>query len=81
MGFDFRGTFTRIIPHSLIEYALDDGRQVKVEFTQAADSVRVREVFEAESEMEGEQQRAGWQAILDNFAQHVQKKGAQGRLN
>lgn len=33
--------------------------------------VLVRETFDAESENPAEMQRAGWQAILDNFGRHV----------
>jgi uncharacterized protein YndB with AHSA1/START domain len=49
-GFDFEGTYTRIVPQKLIEYRLEDGRNVEVQFTHAADGVLVRETFEAESE-------------------------------
>ena len=74
MGFDFAGTFTRIVPQSVIEYALGDDRRVLVEFVEEPDGVRVRETFDAETEMEADQQRAGWQAILDNFARYVEQK-------
>ena len=79
MGFDFRGTFTRIHPHELIEYVLDDERRVLVEFAKELQGVRVRETFDAESETDDEQQRAGWQAILDNFARYVELKLGHGR--
>jgi uncharacterized protein YndB with AHSA1/START domain len=72
MGFDFEGTYTRIIEHELIEYAMDDGRRVKVEFHGGESGTTVRETFDAESTHEAEQQRQGWQAILDNFARHVE---------
>jgi uncharacterized protein YndB with AHSA1/START domain len=26
-GFDFEGTYTRIVPRKLIEYRMDDGRE------------------------------------------------------
>jgi uncharacterized protein YndB with AHSA1/START domain len=73
-GFDFEGTYTRIVPQKIIEYRLGDGRDVKVEFTEGADGVLVRETFEAESQIDREHQRRGWQAILDNFARHVEAK-------
>jgi uncharacterized protein YndB with AHSA1/START domain len=72
-GFDFEGTYTRVVPQKLIEYRMDDGREVKVQFTEAADGVLVRETFEAETENDPEVQREGWQAILDNFAWHVER--------
>jgi hypothetical protein len=34
----------------------------------------VRETFDAESTHSIEQQREGWQAILNNFAQYVQDR-------
>ena len=70
MGFDFAGTYTRIIPESLIEYEFG-GRTARVEFLPAGDVVTVRVSFEAEETHSIEQQRDGWQAILDRFARHV----------
>lgn len=69
-GFDFAGTYTRIVPGRLIEYAFGD-RTARVEFDPVGDAVRVRVTFDAETTHPVEQQRAGWQAILDNFARHV----------
>jgi uncharacterized protein YndB with AHSA1/START domain len=78
VGFDFEGTFTRIVAQKIIEYRLGDGRDVKVEFTEGADGILVRETFEAESQFDREHQRRGWQAILDNFARHVEAKDIAG---
>lgn len=75
MGFDFGGTYTRVVPHKLIEYRMSDAREVTVEFVEAAGGVVVRETFDAESEHPPELQRQGWQAILDNFRRHVAAKG------
>lgn len=72
-GFDFAGTYTRIVPHQLIEYAFGD-RTGQVEFLQVANGVNVRSTFDAENEHSIEQQRQGWQAILDKFAKHVENK-------
>lgn len=71
MGFDFAGTFTKIVEHKLIESSFGD-RMLLVEFVTGPDAVTVRETFDAESTNPIEQQRAGWQAILDNFARHVE---------
>jgi uncharacterized protein YndB with AHSA1/START domain len=70
MGFDFAGTYTKIVEHRLIEYAFGD-RTARVEFIPAGNSVQVRVSFQAEGEHPIEQQRMGWQAILDNFSRHV----------
>jgi uncharacterized protein YndB with AHSA1/START domain len=72
MGFDFAGTYTKIQPPNLIEYAFGD-RTARVEFTETPGGVRVQAMFDAEDAHSIEQQRAGWQAILDNFARHVER--------
>ena len=74
-GFDFAGTYTDIVPHRLIEYSFGD-RTATVEFTETPDGVIVRVSFDAEPTHSVEQQQAGWQAILDNFARHVQESSA-----
>jgi uncharacterized protein YndB with AHSA1/START domain len=76
MGFDLKGTYTKIVPQQRIEFALEDARQVQVEFVAAPGGVTVRESFDAEDTHTPEQQRQGWQAILDNFARHVEKRTA-----
>lgn len=70
-GFDFAGTYTRIIPNELIEYSFGDRRGV-VAFAPVTEGVTVSITFDAESDNPVEQQRQGWQAILDNFARHVE---------
>ena len=71
-GFDFESTYTRIVPHKTIEYRMSDGREVKVQFVERPRGVLVRETFDPETENAPELQRTGWQAILDNFARHVE---------
>jgi uncharacterized protein YndB with AHSA1/START domain len=71
MGFDFAGIYTKIVPQKLIEYAFGD-RTAQVEFMAQADSVVVRVTFDAETTHSVEQQRGGWQAILDNFAHYLE---------
>ena len=70
-GFDFEGKFTAIDPCKAIEYVLDDDRKVTITFTQSEAGVRVIETFEAEDEHSAEQQRQGWQCILENFKKHI----------
>ncbi|MYM39792.1 SRPBCC domain-containing protein [Duganella qianjiadongensis] len=72
-GFDFAGTYTRIEPYKLIEAQFGE-RTLLVEFLTGAEGVTVRETFDAETVYPEEQQRAGWQAILDNFARHILAK-------
>jgi len=72
-GFDFAGTYTKIIPNELIEYSFGD-RTASVEFKPTKDGVIVRINFVAETEHSIEQQEQGWQAILNKFAKHVETK-------
>jgi len=69
-GFDFAGVYTKLIPQQLIEYSFGE-RTCVVEFSEVSDGVTVKVTFDTESTHSEEQQRTGWQAILDNFAKHV----------
>ena len=71
IGFDFGGTYTRVEPMSLIEASFGD-RNMSVAFTELAEGVLVSETFDAEDQNPIEMQRAGWQAILDNFKRHTE---------
>jgi uncharacterized protein YndB with AHSA1/START domain len=71
MGFDFAGTYTKIVRHELIEYSFGD-RAALVEFADSPNGVRVRVTFDSEQENPIEVQRGGWQAILNNFARYVE---------
>lgn len=75
VGFDFEGTYTRVEPRRAIEYRMGDGREVQVDFVERDSGVLVRETFDAEDENPAEMQRAGWQAILDNFGRYVEARG------
>ena len=70
-GFDFAGTYTDVVEHKLIESTFG-GRILLVEFITGQDGVTVRETFDPESTHSVEQQRQGWQAILNNFKKHVE---------
>lgn len=70
-GFDFAGTYTKVEPHSVIEYAFGD-RRAQVLFVDAPNGVRVQVTFDAESTHSLEQQSGGWQAILNNFKRYVE---------
>lgn len=47
-SFDFTGTYTAVKENELIEYDMDDGRCVKVEFRDTANGVKITEIFEPE---------------------------------
>ncbi len=71
-GFDFGGTYTKVLPNELIEYEMGDGRKVSVTFVPLGNKTLVNETFDAESENSVEMQRRGWQSILDNFKKHAE---------
>ena len=72
-GFDFAGEYTKLIPQQLIEYVFDK-RNVSVNFTESSDEILVKISFDPESIHSEEQQREGWQAILNNFAKYVSER-------
>jgi uncharacterized protein YndB with AHSA1/START domain len=72
-GFDFAGTYTKVVPNELIGYSFGE-RVGLVEFNAGSNGVTVRVTFDAEGENTVEQQRQGWQAILNNFAKHVEAR-------
>ncbi len=72
-GFDFAGEYTKLIPHQLIEYVFDE-RNVSVSFVEGSDGILVTVSFDPESIHPEEQQREGWQAILNNFAKYVSER-------
>jgi uncharacterized protein YndB with AHSA1/START domain len=72
MSFDFTGVYTKVVPHQEIAYTIDDGRTVTVAFKREGAHTAVTEIFEAESMNAPEMQKAGWQAILDNFKQYTE---------
>jgi uncharacterized protein YndB with AHSA1/START domain len=80
MGFDFGGTYTRVVPQELIEFKLADERTVRVEFAVQDEGTYITETFDAENENDPELQRQGWQSILDAFARHVEADTA-GQAN
>ncbi|WP_297338100.1 SRPBCC domain-containing protein [Algoriphagus sp.] len=73
MGFDINGTYQSIIPNKKLSYLIEDGRSVDITFTQSGQESIVTETFETEKSHSEELQRNGWQAILANFKNYVEK--------
>lgn len=71
-GFDFGGVYEAVDEHKYIEYAMGDGRRVKISFTPTGNETKVAETFDAESTHSIEMQRGGWQAILENFRKYTE---------
>jgi uncharacterized protein YndB with AHSA1/START domain len=72
MGFDFSGTYDVVNMHEEIAYTLDDGRTVNIRFIARGNETEVIETFDAEGTNPVELQRAGWQAIMDNFKTYTE---------
>jgi uncharacterized protein YndB with AHSA1/START domain len=70
-GFDFAGTYTKIVENKRIEYAFGD-RTAQIEFTEGPGGVKVSVTFDGEETHSVEMQQGGWQAILNNFKKHVE---------
>ena len=73
VGFDFAGEYTKVVPYQVIEYAFGS-RGALVEFAEGTSGVTVTVTFDSEPTHPEEQQRAGWQAILDSFSRHMKGK-------
>jgi uncharacterized protein YndB with AHSA1/START domain len=71
-SFDFQGIYTKVEPYHSIDYKLDDGRKVKLEFASDGKQTSITETFETENVYSIEQQRVGWQSILDNFRKYAE---------
>jgi uncharacterized protein YndB with AHSA1/START domain len=71
-GFDFNGIYDEIKTNELISYTIEGGRKVSITFSENGNETIVTETFEAENENPIDMQRAGWQAILDNFKKYVE---------
>jgi uncharacterized protein YndB with AHSA1/START domain len=72
MSFDFEGIYNQVASYALLDYTITDGRRVTITFTPENDHIRIVEIFEAETMNPIEMQRAGWQAILDNFKSYTE---------
>lgn len=71
-SFDFAGAYNDIQENKLIAYTIGDDRKVEVHFSANGNQTEVVEIFEAENQNSLEMQKAGWQAILDNFKKLVE---------
>lgn len=71
-GFDFAGTYTKVINNNLIEFYLGE-RAVKIEFSKVSTGVKVLVEFESEATHSIEQQQQGWQAILNSFTRYTEE--------
>ena len=71
-GFDFEAIYDEVIDQKKITYTMSDGRQATTDFENLDGKTKVTTTFDAENENPVKEQRAGWQAILDNFKKYVE---------
>lgn len=72
-SFDFNGTYTAVDPLIRIEYTMEGGRQVSVDFESVEGGTNITEMFEPEDLNSRELQRSGWQSILDSFKRYAEQ--------
>lgn len=72
-SFDFEGAYDEVIENQRIAYTIVDGRKVVVNFQPNGSGIHIIETFDAENIHSHEMQRAGWQAILDNFKRYAEQ--------
>ncbi|AWA30050.1 polyketide cyclase [Flavobacterium magnum] len=73
-SFDFTGVYDQVDLHRFIAYTMEDGRKVEISFENQDGQTVLTETFDAESINPAEMQRAGWQAILDNFKKYTEQQ-------
>lgn len=72
-AFDFAGTYTAVTEPTHIAYTMDDGRTVSAHFKETSEGgTEITQTFDPETENPEDYQRAGWQAILDNFTKYAE---------
>jgi uncharacterized protein YndB with AHSA1/START domain len=73
MSFDFWGTYQKIEIEKSLEIILGDERKVSVYFEVISNGTLVTETFDLEEVNPIELQQTGWQMILDNFKNYVER--------
>ncbi len=71
-GFDFEAIYDEVIDHKKLTYTMSDGRQATTDFENLDGTTKVTTTFNAENTNDVEMQRAGWQAILNNFKKYAE---------
>lgn len=80
-SFDFAGTYTEVLEFERIAYLMDradgeeEARDCLIIFRDLGDgTTKIEEEFYPETQNSTELQKAGWQAILENFKKFVANK-------
>ena len=72
VGFDFEATYDEVINEQKLSYIMGDGRKAVTNFEDLGNATKVVTIFDAENENPVEIQKAGWQAILENFKKYAE---------
>lgn len=72
-GFDFEAVYSEVNEGKDFTYAFG-GREAKVSFDESDGKTKVVVNFDPEDQNPLEMQRAGWQAILDNFGRYTEQQ-------
>jgi uncharacterized protein YndB with AHSA1/START domain len=72
MGFDFVAVYDEVTPNEHFAYTIADGRKVVVDFIAEGGQTKIVQTFDPENQNPVDFQRAGWQAILDNYKAYVE---------
>ena len=72
MGFDCEAKYTEVVDYIKLEYIGMGDRTVTIHFEAVDEKTSIKEQFDAENENPIELQRAGWQAILNNFKKYAE---------
>jgi len=72
-GFDFYGVYEVVEEFTKINYTLGDERKVHIQFIPEGEDTHILQNFEAESENPVDLQRFGWQAIMNQYKEYVEK--------
>ncbi len=72
MGFDCEAKYTEVIEYKKLQYIGMVDRTVTIYFDSVGEKTHIKEIFDAENENPIELQKAGWQAILNNFKKYAE---------
>ena len=75
-GFDYKGMYTEVKQPEKLHSLLGDGREVEVYFTPKKEGTLATINFEPHSGYSTEEQRSGWESILNNFKKFVEEQEA-----
>ncbi|RRN78161.1 ATPase [Pseudoxanthomonas sp. SGD-10] len=73
-GFDFEGKYNKVEYLKEIVYTMPDGRSATTMFNEDEGKTHIYTTFDAETQNDPEFQKAGWQAILNNFVKYIESK-------